>query len=125
MKEEEPLESALRYVFFLFSLTKDDLECLQLMERVHNWPDILSKFANIISTPNLIMGTITDTNDPTIPNTNEAMKATHSGSKEGLGLKRQIAVLQNLLACKGVTTSLINMQLAVISLHRLLNQVSL
>lgn len=79
------------------------------MGRVHEWPDLLRKFSHIISAPNPIAGKIS--HDDT-------------QSSEDSGLKRHLAVLNSLASCKEATTGLINIQLAVISLHRLLNQVS-
>lgn len=91
------------------------------MDRTQDWPELLLKFANTISKDNLIDNTNkNDNDDAEVSNSNEVV-ATHSGIK----VNRYISVLNNLLSCKNATTTLINIQLTVISLHRLLNQVNL
>lgn len=90
------------------------------MKPLKGWPTLLSKFNQIISYPSSIIGTISSTDTTS----NELSQETLSGSNEGYSLNRHLSVLEKLTSCKGAMATLINMQLAVISLHRLLNQVS-
>lgn len=81
------------------------------MQRVHNWPSLLLKIAPVLSSSNPVTADISNGDSSVILS---------SGGK----MNRLLRVLDNLATCKGVTSSLINVQLAVISLHRLLIQVS-
>jgi hypothetical protein len=88
------------------------------MKRLDNWPTLLFKFNNVMTHT---MKSISSSNDVT---SNEVIKATLIHGNEGPSFNRHIAVLQRLFSCKGTVTTFINLQLAVITLHRLLNQVS-
>jgi hypothetical protein len=89
---------------------------LQLMNRIQDWRELLLKFTQTISKPNLLIGY---TNDARDSNGNE-VEAADSDSK----VSRYISVLNSLGNCRSAATTLVNIQLAVISLHQLLNQVS-
>lgn len=76
---------------------------MQLFDQLQNWPPLLSAFLKAAGSSDI--------------GTNICISGSASHS-------RHIKVLQNLIACKGAVNGLINVQLAVISLHRLLNEVS-
>lgn len=90
---------------FSFLEIQHFLIALQLFDRLQNWPSLLSTFSAATRSPFAII--VTD------PNSTEA--SPHS---------RHMAVLKNLMDCRGGVAGLINVQLAVISLHRMLTDVS-
>jgi hypothetical protein len=92
-------------IFFFLQFNNID-QSLQHYERLYDWRSLLSDFRTATGSSNPFI-------DP-----NNAVNETGS-------LNRHIMVLKKLKGCRGAVTSLINIQLAVISLHRMLNNVSL
>lgn len=80
-------------------------DTLQLFDRLQKWPSLLSTFIAAIHSPFAII----------VTNPNSPEESPHS---------RHIAVLKNLMDCRGGVAGLINVQLAVISLHGMLTSVS-
>jgi hypothetical protein len=81
------------------------LNSFPLFDRLENWPPIVTEFGRVVATSVNIVST--DINN-----------------KQPASLNKQITTLKKLMSSRAVGTSLINIQLAVISLHRLLNEVS-
>jgi hypothetical protein len=85
----------------LFSIFQQLLNLFQLFDRLEDWPPLLTNFRP-----------------------SSTMLSAEANSLQPASLTKHVAVLKNLIACRGVLSSLINVQMAVISLHRMLNNVS-